>query len=76
VEPEVSAVQVKEKIQAALQRQAAADAKSIHVDTSGGTVTLTGHASSWQAIEDAASAAWAAPGVSQVVDQVKHSMSH
>jgi osmotically-inducible protein OsmY len=76
VEPEVSAVQVKEKVQAALQRQAAVDAKSIHIDTSGGTVTLTGHASSWQAIEDAANAAWAAPGVKQVIDKVKHSMSN
>jgi VCBS repeat-containing protein len=76
VEPEVSAIQVKEEIQAALERQATADAKSIHIDTSGGTVTLTGHASSWQAIEDAANAAWAAPGVREVVDNVKHSMSN
>jgi len=73
-EPSVSTVQVKEKIEAALQRQAMADGKSIHVETSGGKVTLTGHASSWQSIEDAANAAWAAPGVTEVVDQVKHQM--
>jgi len=73
--PQASAVEVKEKIQAALQRQARADAKSIHIETSGGKVTLTGHASSWQAMEDAASAAWAAPGVTQVVDQVTMSMT-
>ncbi|MEI9939173.1 MAG: BON domain-containing protein [Pseudomonadota bacterium] len=73
--PETSSAQVKEQIEAALQRQAKADAKSIHVHTSAGKVTLTGHASSWQSIEDAANAAWAAPGVTQVIDQVKMEMS-
>ena len=72
---QASVTQVKEKVLAALQRQATTDAKSIHIDTSGGKVTLTGHASSWQSIEDAANAAWAAPGVTEVVDQVKMSMN-
>jgi osmotically-inducible protein OsmY len=53
-----------------LRRQAAVDAKSIHVDTSGGIVTLKGHASSWQAIQDAMNAAWAIPGVTEVSDHV------
>ena len=66
---------VKEKGQAALQRQATADGKSIHIDTSDSKVTLTGHASSWQSIEDATNAAWAAPGVTEVVDHVKMSMT-
>jgi osmotically-inducible protein OsmY len=70
-----SAADVKEKVQAALKRQAATDAKSIEIDTTGGKVTLTGHASSWQSIEDAANAAWAAPGVTEVVDQVKLQMT-
>ena len=75
MKPETSVAQVKEKVEAALQRQAKADAKSIRVDLSGGMVTLTGYASSWQSIEDAANAAWAAPGVTQVIDQVKMQMT-
>lgn len=74
--PDASVVQVKAKVEAALQRQATADAHSIKVDTTGGKVTLTGHASSWQTIEDAANAAWAAPGVTEVIDQVKLQMTH
>ncbi|MCU0683172.1 MAG: BON domain-containing protein [Polyangiaceae bacterium] len=75
LKPRASATQVKEKVEAALQRQATADAKSIHIETAGGKVTLTGRASSWQAAEDAANAAWAAPGVTEVVDRVTKSMT-
>jgi osmotically-inducible protein OsmY len=74
LKPEASVAQVKEKIQSALKRQATTDAKSIHVDTSGGKVTLTGSAS-WQSIDDAVNAAWAAPGVTEVVDKVERSMT-
>jgi osmotically-inducible protein OsmY len=73
--PEASVSQVKDRIQSALQRQATTDAHSIQVDASGGKVTLTGSASSWQSIEDAANAAWAAPGVTEVVDRVKRVMT-
>jgi len=72
---EASAAQVKEKVEAALQRQATTDANSIHVDTNGSQVTLTGHASSWQSVVDASYAAWAARGVSQVVDKLKIEMT-
>ena len=75
LKPETSAAQVKEKIEKALQRQATTDTNSIHIATAGSTVTLTGHASSWQSIEDAANAAWGAPGVTEVVDNVKMQMS-
>jgi osmotically-inducible protein OsmY len=70
IEAGTSVSQVEEKVRAALQRQASADAHAIHVEVSGGTVTLSGSASSWHAIEDAAAAAWAAPGVTAVIDQV------
>ena len=75
LKPETSAKNVKEKIESALQRQATKDANSIHIDAVGGKVTLTGHASSWQSIEDAANAAWATPGVTEVVDQMKMQMT-
>ena len=70
IRPEATAAKVKDGVQAALQRQATADGKSIQVDIKGGKVTLTGHASSWQAIDDAANAAWAAPGITEVVDNL------
>ena len=38
-------------------------------------MTLTGTATSWQSIEDASNAAWAVPGVTEVIDQVKHAMT-
>ncbi len=65
---------ITERILAALQRQTAADAKSIRVETIGSQVTLKGQATSWQAIVDATNAAWAIPGVTHVFDQVK--LSH
>jgi len=75
LKPHTSANQVKEKVLAALHRQAAADGNSIHIATAGGKVTLTGHASSWQSIEDATNAAWAVPGVTEVIDQVMVAMA-
>jgi len=75
IRPQASPSRVKEQVEAALERRALAGVKSIRVDVAGGKVTLTGHAESWQAIEDAANAAWAAPGVTEVVDQVKMSMA-
>jgi osmotically-inducible protein OsmY len=71
IKPNSSAAQVKETVQAALQRQAIADGQTIQVDTSGSKVTLTGHASSLRAIQDATWAAWSAPGVTEVVDHLK-----
>ena len=71
VEPRAMVEQVKEKIEAALQRQASADAHSILVSTNGGRVTLTGVASSSQMIAGATRAAWAAPGVTEVIDRVE-----
>jgi osmotically-inducible protein OsmY len=70
VKPDVSATHVKEQVESALERHATSDTNSIEVESSGGQVTLSGTASSWQSIRDASHAAWAAPGVTDVVDQL------
>jgi osmotically-inducible protein OsmY len=71
LKPQTNPAQVKESIQSALERQALSDTTAIHVDTLGGRVTLTGQVSSWKSIDDAAKAAWAAPGVTEVVDRLR-----
>jgi osmotically-inducible protein OsmY len=63
--------EVKQKIEAALKRNAELDAKKITVLASEGKVTLTGTVRSWIEREDAVNAAWAAPGVTNVVDQIR-----
>jgi osmotically-inducible protein OsmY len=70
LEPRTSASGIRADIESALKRQAGTDAQAIHVVTEGGRVTLSGYASSWQAAADASAAAWAAPGVSEVVDKM------
>ena len=61
---------VKGKIEDAFRRNASLDARRIAVETSDGTVTLTGSVSSWSERHAAKSAAWAAPGVTHVKDEL------
>lgn len=62
----VSPSDVKRKIEEAFRRSAEIDANHVKVETTGGTVTLKGTVRSWSEREAAASAAWAAPGVTMV----------
>jgi len=62
---------VKGKIEAALKRSAEVDSKKISVQASDGKVILTGTVRSWIERQDAVSAAWSAPGVMNVVDQIR-----
>ena len=70
VKPRVNAADVKEKIDAALRRNAEIDARKISVDINDGSVTLRGTVRSFVEREDAVSAAWAAPGVRKVIDEL------
>ncbi len=66
IKPKVDTVDVKEKIKSAFQRNASLDANKILVTTYNGDVILSGFVSSLNEKEEASSAAWAAPGVSKV----------
>jgi len=71
VRPKAQATDVKDKIEGALRRNAEVDAQNIVVQTTDGAVTLTGSVRSWVEREDAVNAAWAAPGVTKVIDRIE-----
>jgi len=61
---------VKESIKKAFKRNAALDAEDLDISTSNGSVTLQGTVSSWAEHDEAIGAAWAAPGVTSVQDDL------
>jgi osmotically-inducible protein OsmY len=61
---------VRESIGKAFKRSAALDADDLHVSTDNGTVTVEGTVSSWAEHDQAIDAAWAAPGVTSVHDDL------
>ncbi len=66
VRPAVKTTDIKQKIESAFQRQAALDAKDISINVTDSAVVLQGSVHSWREKDDAAIAAWAAPGVTKV----------
>ena len=71
VRSEVKATDVKEKNQSAFQRQASLDAQNIKVNVDDSAVVLQGTVHSWREKDDAAIAAWAAPGVTKVENKLQ-----
>jgi osmotically-inducible protein OsmY len=67
----VKAANVKAKIEAAFKRSAEVDARNIHIEAKDGEIVLTGTVHSLFEKDEAERAAWAAPGVHKVVDQLE-----
>jgi osmotically-inducible protein OsmY len=70
VKPHVAPTEVKSQIESAFKRAAEIDARHVDVQVTDGTVKLFGTVHSWKEKEAAEHAAWAAPGVRQVENQI------
>jgi osmotically-inducible protein OsmY len=70
IKPRVSAADVKAKIEGAFARRAQLDANQIKVESRDSKVILRGRVHSWDEKEQAEQAAWAAPGVTRVENNV------
>jgi osmotically-inducible protein OsmY len=68
--PTPTAGDVKESIGKAFKRNAALDADDLYITSNNGTVTINGNVSSWAEHDEAIDAAWAAPGVTSVNDNM------
>lgn len=71
LDPKPDAGNVRHAIKEAFKRNAKLDADDISVTTSHGTVTLEGVVNSWAEHDEAVSAAWAAPDVTDVDDRIQ-----
>jgi len=70
VTPKVSPADVEKKIHEALTRQADREARHLAITVNGSQVTLRGKVHSWAERNAVQGAAWAAPGVSLVVNDL------
>lgn len=71
LKPRIAPKDLKQKIQAALLRNATVDANNIQVEVIGSRVNLSGRVRSIAEKEDAEKTAWAAPGIIFVDNQIE-----
>lgn len=71
LKPSVTPAKVADRIRDALARHAEREAKHIEVMVSGSAVTLRGNVDSWADRNAAFGAAWSAPGVLSVVNEIR-----
>jgi len=70
ITPHVQPVDLQKSIHDALARQADREAQKISVTVDGSTVRLSGRVHSWAERDAAVGAAWAAPGVATIVNEI------
>lgn len=71
VKPRVAESDVSKEINRALHRNADLEASHVQIDVKGGKVTLNGNVKAWYERKLVEDAVWAAPGVTQVVDNLR-----
>jgi len=71
IKPQITSEHIAQRIQGALERQADREAKNIEIIVSGHTVTLKGQVHSWAERTAAQGAAWSAPGITSVVNELR-----
>jgi len=71
LKPAASMVDVQKKIKDALLRHADVEASNVTVLVANGTVTLTGTVESMEEMDRVEDAAWTAPGVTKVIDNLR-----
>ena len=70
VKPRISPIDIQKSIESALKRQAEREAQHMQVLVEGSRVTLRGKVHSWSERQAAQGAAWSAPGVSNVTNEL------
>lgn len=69
--PILNANEIKKKINSAFHRSATLDSEKINVEVEGGKVILSGKVRSYAERKDAENAAWLAPGVNKVINELE-----